>query len=114
MVLKKVFEDVEKSLGLPKISDIGEALKNMPDEKKLRLIRDIITGLERLKAGQEELQLALSLVYIISTTDTERIQAIKEITGNLVKLARYLPKDLLAKLPIQEIAKEVSKALKSD
>lgn len=108
MVLKRLGE----AIGLPDVADVKEVLQNLPDEKRLRLVRDIVSTVERLKAGEGELQAVFGMVSIIATVEPERLESVKEITNNLVKITKALPPDFLANLPIKEIAEEIKAELK--
>lgn len=113
MVLKAI-RDLEKGLGLPKLSEAAEILRNLPDEKTLRQVKAIISEIGRVKGSEEELAMALALIKYIVEADMEHLNAVKKITGNLVKLSRLLPKDALSKLPVGEIIEEIKKSLKED
>jgi len=51
---------------------------------------------------------------MIVQADMEHLQAVKEITANLVKLVRLLPKDALSQLPLGEIAEEIRKGMREE
>lgn len=112
--LDKLRKDIESTVGLPKLSEVADTLRSLPDEKKLRLVKAIINDIGRVKGSPEELALAYSLIKTIAEADMEHLQAVKEITANLVKLVRLLPKDALGKLPLGEIAEEIRKRMRED
>ena len=109
--LNKLRKDIESTVGLPKLSDVADTLRSLPDEKKLRLLKAIINDIGRVKGSPEELALAYSLIKTIVEANMEHLQAVKEITANLVKLVRLLPKDALRQLPLGEIAEEIRKRM---
>lgn len=111
MVMPKFLRDVEEKMGLPKLTDAAQILKNLPDEKRLKQIRAIINDIGKIKGSPDELAMAVALVKFIVEADMEHLNAVKDITGNLVKLMRYLPKDTLIQLPLGEIVEEIRKAL---
>jgi len=96
---------LEKILGLPSLKEAAGSLRNLPDEKKLRLVKQILDSAAKVKGNPEELQMALELIRVIASADMEHLTAIKDITSNLVKLAKFLPKEGL--LPIKEIVDEI-------
>lgn len=114
MVLKGLIKDIEKTVGLPKLGDVAGALRNLPDEKRLRLVRSIINDIGRVKGSPEELALVVALIKLIIDADMEHLNAVKEITANLVKLIRYLPKDALSQLPVSEIVEEIRKKMSEE
>lgn len=103
-----VFREIEKKFGLPPLTEVASVLKALPDEKKLRLVKGVIDSAAKVKGSPEELKTLLELIKIIVTASPEQISAVKDITANLVKLAKYLPKDL-KQLPLKEIVEEVRK-----
>lgn len=101
---------LEKALGLPSLKDAAGLLRNLPDEKKLHLVKQILDSAAKVKGGEEELQMALELIRVIASADMEHLAAIKDITSNLVKLVKLLPKDFsLDKLPLREIVDEIKR-----
>lgn len=111
MVLKGILKDIEEKAGLPKLTEVADTLRNLPDEKRLRQLRAIITDVGRVKGSPEELALAVAMIKLIVEADAEHLKAVKDITGNLVKLARLLPKDAIRELPLGEIAQEIKKRM---
>lgn len=110
----RFLKEIEEKTGLPKLSDVASTLKNLPDEKTLRLVKSIIGDIGKVKGSQDELLMAVALIKFIAEADMEHLNAIKEITGNLVKLIRYLPKGMLSQLPVAEIAEEIQKRMKEE
>jgi hypothetical protein len=109
---RSLFGYFEQKLGLPKVSEIGDVLKNMPDERQLKLLRSILADVEKIKSSPEELVTVMSVIQLIAQVDMERLMAVKGITGDLVKLAKVLPlADLLKQLPVKEVVAEVKKAI---
>lgn len=105
-----LIKQIEEKLGLPSLTSVSEVLKNLPDEKKLRLVKQILDSAVKVKGGPEELETLLEVIRLISGASLEQLTAIRDITANLVKLARLLPKDLsLDKLPLGEIVSELKK-----
>lgn len=96
---------------LPKLTEIRDILKNLPDENKLRLFKAITGDIVRIKGGPEELAAVYALIQLIANASMERLQAVKDITGNLAALLRHIPKGMLANLPIKEISEEIRKAI---
>lgn len=111
-MVMKIIREVEKSFGLPKLGEAAEVLKNLPDEARLKQVKGILAEVGKLKSGPEELGMALALIKLIVEADMEHLNAIRDITHNILKLSRLLPKDALNKLPIGEMIAEVRKSMK--
>lgn len=104
-----LLKSFEEKFGLPSLIQVSDVLKALPDEKKLRLVKQILDSVDKIKGGPDELQMALELVGVIVNADMEHLTAIRDITANLVKLARFLPKEGLKQLPLKELIEEVRK-----
>lgn len=105
-----VMRQIEQKLGLPPLIQVSDVLKNLPDEKKLRLVKQILDSAVKVKGGPEELETLLQVIRLISSASLEQLTAIRDITANLVKLVRLLPKGMsLDKLPLGEIVNELKK-----
>lgn len=109
--LGKLVRDIEKKIGLPRLSEVSQILKNLPDDKTLKQVRGIISDVGKVKGSPEELAVALTLIKYIVEADMEHLNAIKEITGNILKLSKLLPKDALTQLPLGEIIEEIKKKI---
>lgn len=110
-MFKRMMREIEETIGLPKLSDAAQIFKSLPDEKTLRQLRAIINDIGKVKGGPDELAMAVALIKFIVEADMEHINAVKDITGNLVKLIRYLPKDALSQIPLGEIVAEIKKRM---
>ncbi len=108
--LKKWFDDTVGPPGeaLKAVRDISTALTTV-DEAKLRLLKTLIDSVGRVRGSPEELQLFLEVMRLVSSCTMEQLEAVRDITANLVKLVRYLPKGGLDALPIKDIMREMKK-----
>lgn len=102
-----VLRAFEKKLGLPSLKEVSQTLQNVPEEKKLRLVKQVLDSAAKVKGSPEELQMVLELINLITSASMEQLIAIKGITANLVKLAKLLPKEGLSQLPLREIVAEL-------
>ena len=92
---------------LQTLKAVSEALTSL-DERKLRLVKSVLELVGKVKGSPEELQMILDLIRVIASASIEQLTAIRDITANLVKLARLMPTGL-KELPIKEIIAEVRK-----
>ncbi|MDO9333789.1 MAG: hypothetical protein Q7T57_04630 [Dehalococcoidales bacterium] len=97
---------------MPKLTEFIEILKSVPDEKRLGLVLAILREAGKVKGSEQELTMVQDLVKTIASTDIEHLEAIKDITGNLLKLVKLLPKDALAQLPLGDIVREIKQGVK--
>jgi len=108
--IKKFFDETFGSPdeALKTMRGVSEALTTL-DKAKLRLVRSVVVEVGKVKGSPEELRMLLDLLRIITSASLEQLTAIRDITANLVKLVRFLPKEGLANLPFKEIIEEVRK-----
>lgn len=99
---------IEQSFGLPPLTQVSEVLRSLPDEKKLRLVKQVLDSATKVKGSPEELRMVLDLIRLITATNMEQLTAVRDILANLAKLVRLLPKDL-KQLPLKEIIEEVKR-----
>ncbi len=102
---------LETKAGLPKLTEVSDIMKNMPGEKTLGQLRAIIKDIGKIKGSPDELAMAVALLKLIVEADMEHLNAIKDITGNLVKLMKFLPKDALSQFPLGEVLAEIKKSV---
>ncbi len=111
MQIKKFFDETFGSPdeALKTVRGVSDALTSL-DRAKLRLVRSVLTEVGKVKGSPEELETFLELLRVITSASMEQLTAIRDITANLVKLVKLLPKDMsLQALPLKEIIEEVRK-----
>jgi len=105
-------DGLEKAFNLPSLKNVSDTLRNLPDERRLRQLKQILGSAAKVKGSPEELQILLELIRLIVTADTEKLTAVKDITSNILKLVKYLPQEALKGLPLKEIVEEIRRELK--
>lgn len=105
-----VMKHIEEKLGLPPLLQVSDVLKHLPDEPKLRLVKQILDSAGKVKGSPKELETLLELIRLITSADIEQLNAVREIISNLLKLVRYLPKEALKQLPVKEVMEEIRKS----
>jgi len=110
MNIKKFFDETFGSPeeALKAVRGVSEVLTSL-DKAKLRLVRSVIAEVGKVKGSPEELETFLEIMRLITSASLEQLTAIRDITANMVKLAKFLPKEGLANIPIKEIIEEVRK-----
>lgn len=108
--LKRFFDETFGSPeeALKTMKGVSEALTSL-DQAKLRLVRSVLESAGKVKGSPEELATLLEVVRIISSTNLQQLTAVRDITANLVKLAKLFPEGL-KQIPLSEIIAEVRKS----
>lgn len=107
--MASILKQLEEKLGLPSLLQVSDVLKHLPDESKLRLVKQILDSAGKVKGSPKELETLLELIRLITSADIEQLNAVREIISNVLKLVRYLPKEALKQLPVKEVMEEIRK-----
>jgi hypothetical protein len=122
-----MLQRVEKKLGLPSLTEMGDTLKHVDsiiksmDDNRLRILRDITNNLVRLQAqgGDRGIEMFAEVMQVIADTPPEKLDKVRAIivdirdTANAIqRIIRLLPVDSLKKLPVGDLVSEIRKAMK--
>jgi hypothetical protein len=98
-----ILENIEKKLGLPPLEDISKVLQKIPDERRLKLLKQVLDSAYKVKGSEEELAVVAKLVDVIAGVPTEKLVVLRDILKELNKLSRALPKEALSQLPLSDL-----------
>ena len=93
-----VMEKLEKTFGLPPLSKITEAFEKLPDEKKLKSIKDILTLAERVSRTALELDKVVSLIREINSMPIEKLERLEKILKRIEGIMKKAPDEILSLL----------------
>jgi len=96
MVSGKFLADLEKKLGLPKLSQVADTLQRFPDSKQLKLIKDVMTMAERVSQSAPELETVITLIREINAMPADRLKDLEKVLRRIEKITKSAPQDLLA------------------
>lgn len=86
---------LEKTLGLPPLSQVAEGLQKFPDMPRLRLIKSILDTCERLSQTSPEMEKVVTLVNLIADTPTEKLEKLEKVLKQANRLVAHAPNELL-------------------
>jgi len=92
---KDLLSEFENKLGLPKLSRVAEVLEKFPDEKQLRLIKEVLVAAENISQGAPELDKVLTLIREINSIPIDKLEKIEKLLKRIEKIVRTAPQDLL-------------------
>jgi len=87
--------ELERRLGLPKLSQITDSLEKFPDAKQLKLIKDVMTIAERLSQSAPELDQVVNVIREINAMPVEKLEKLERILKRIDKIIKNAPQDLL-------------------
>lgn len=117
---------IEKALGLPSLAGAKDALNEINallqnlNEKRLDTVRHVIDTMLKLQkeGGVEGLKTLSAVVQVIAGIDDKKLDKIVAVTGDVKetantvhRLIKCLPAGALEKLPFNDIADAVKKAM---
>lgn len=84
-MLQKLFPN------LPSLKEVNEVFSNLPDEKRLRLVLEIMSQAEKLGQSRTDLAIVRDIVKEIANTPEGKLQEVTEILKRVERLAKTLP-----------------------
>lgn len=91
-----VIRSLEKSLGLPRLSEITKTLEKFPDEKKLKAIKDILTLAERVSQTALELDKVVMLIKEINSMPIEKLEKLEKVLKRIEGILKKAPEELMS------------------
>jgi hypothetical protein len=95
----------ERATGAPPLAEVTEFLKALPDEGRMKLLRDILREAAKVKGDVQELRLLVEMVRLIHDTPEPKIAAVRDMVAKLEGLIRLLPP--LKEIPLGELLEEL-------
>jgi len=93
-----VLAELERKLGLPKLSQISSSLEKFPDAKQLKLIKDTLTVAERVSQNAPELDQVINLIREINSLPLDKLEKLEKILKRVDRILKNAPQDLLGLL----------------
>lgn len=94
MVLKKF----EAMTGLPPLGEVAEAFHKLPDAKRLRAIKEILTCAEKISKTVPELDKVVSLINVLNELPLEKLKAFEKLLKRVEGIIDKSPDDLIKQL----------------
>ncbi len=99
MVLDKIAEaakEAEKKLGLPPLSKFVETIDKLPDERRLKLIKEVLVTAERVSQSAPELEKIIDLIREINSIPIDKLNKVDKILKRIEKIMKAAPEELLS------------------
>ncbi|GAI65133.1 unnamed protein product [marine sediment metagenome] len=98
MVMEKLAEaakEAERRFGLPPLSKFAETIENLPDERRLRLIKEMLVVAERVSHTAPELDKVVNLIHELNSVPIEKLEKLEKLLRRIEKLIKTAPEELL-------------------
>lgn len=89
---------LEKTLGLPPLTKVVETVNNLPDNKRLKAIREILEIAERVSQSVQELDKVVSLITILNELPLEKLKGLEKVLKRIEAIIDKAPEDLMQNL----------------
>ena len=99
MVLDKLAEaarEAERKFGLPPLSRMAETLEKLPDEKRLKLIREVLVTAEKVSQSAPELDKVIGLIREINSLPMDKLEKVEKVLKRVEKIMKAAPEELLS------------------
>lgn len=93
---KSPIEKLEKFLGLPPLSQLGEALEKFPDIQQLKLIKEVLDKAERIAGTGVVAQLGnvSDIIKEINSMPLEKLKELERVLKRFEKIMKTAPGEL--------------------
>ena len=99
MVLDRIAEaarETERKLGLPPLSKFVETVEKLPDERRLKLIKEVLVIAERVSQSAPELDKVIGLIREINSLPMEKLEKVEKLLKRIEKIMKAAPEELLS------------------
>ncbi|MBA7650893.1 hypothetical protein ES703_58707 [subsurface metagenome] len=98
MVMEKLAEaakEAERKFGLPPLSKFAETVEKLPDERRLKLIKEMLVVAERVSKTAPELDKVVNLIHELNSVPIEKLEKLEKLLRRIEKLIKTAPDELL-------------------
>jgi len=90
-----VLERLEKTLGLPPLSEVTKTLDKVPDEKRLKAIKSLLIVAERVAKSAPELDQIVMLIREINSMPLDKLVQLEKVLKQVEKVMKMAPKEVI-------------------
>ena len=98
MVLDRIAEaakEFERKTGLPPLSKFVETVDKLPDERRLKLIKEVLVVAERVSQSAPELEKVIDLIREINSMPVEKLEKLEKVLKRIEGIIKKAPQELL-------------------
>ena len=94
--LAEAAKEAEKKLGLPPLSKFVETIDKLPDERRLKLIKEVLVTAERVSQSAPELEKIIDLIREINSIPIDKLNKVDKILKRIEKIMKAAPEELIS------------------
>ncbi|GAI59993.1 unnamed protein product, partial [marine sediment metagenome] len=84
--LAEAAREFEKKTGLPPLSKMAESLDKLPDERRLKLIKEVLVKAEKVSQSAPELDKVIGLIREINSLPIDKLDKVDKILKRIEKI----------------------------
>lgn len=93
--LAEMAKDFEKKTGAPPLSKFVQTVERLPDEKRLKLIKEVLTAAEKVSQNAPELDKVVQLVHELNSVPIEKLEKLEKLLKRIEGIIKKAPAELL-------------------
>jgi len=90
-----VMERLEKTFGLPPLSQVSKSLESLPDVEQLRQIKEVLVIAERVAKASPDLDKVVALIKEANSVSPERLQELLKVLRSIERILKNAPEGLI-------------------
>ena len=94
--LAETAREAEKKFGLPPLSKFVETIDKLPDERRLKLSKEVLGVAERVSQSAPELEKIIDLIREINSMPIDKLDKVDKILKRIEKIMKAAPEELLS------------------
>ncbi len=94
--LAKAAREFEVRTGAPPLTKFLNTLDKLPDEKRLKLIKEVLVAAERVSQSAPELDQVVSLIREINQMPVEKLERLEKVLKRIEGIMKKAPQELLS------------------
>ena len=94
--LAETAKEAERKFGLPPLSKFVETIDKLPDERRLKLIKEVLVTAERVSQSAPELEKIIDLIREINSIPIDKLNKVDKILKRIEKIMKAAPEELLS------------------
>ena len=92
---KSIVRQIEEKFGLPRISQVTEALDKFPDARQMKLIKETLEAADRISSKVPDLGLAIELIKAMNSVPLEQLHEWEKFLRRVEALLKKSPQELI-------------------
>jgi len=90
-----VMERLEKTFGLPPLSQVSRSLERLPDVEQLRQIKEVLVIAERVAKVSPDLDKVVALIKEANSVSPEHLQELLKVLRSIERILKNAPEGLI-------------------